>query len=248
MGRAFIFASEDTAAALEAANAFAGGINCAEYSGGPDAKGCGVCLSCRTFENGNNPDIFVVRGTNIKSIGADDVREQIIEPASIHPFKHKYKIFIIEKAELLTPQAQNVLLKTIEEPAPYGVYLFVAPSVYRFLPTILSRCTVIKLPSTKKAPAQDDLADLAYELLSKAERANIYDAFLLYKRFDGLEKEAIFTILDHICVLIGEKISKGQRDLYTAYDSVTRTSRILKQNGNQQLALELMLASMKKGV
>jgi len=106
---------------------------------------CGQWLSCRVFESGNHPDIHYASGTNASSIGVDDVREQIVRPMGVKPFRYRYKIFIVDNAETLTVKAQNALLKTVEEPAPYGVFIFLAANINGILPTVLSRCVVYKL-------------------------------------------------------------------------------------------------------
>lgn len=74
------------------------------------------------------------------SIGVDDVREQVIGDMQIKPYSSRYKIYIIDEAEKLTQQAQNALLKTIEEPPAYGIIILLTTNADTFLQTILSRC------------------------------------------------------------------------------------------------------------
>lgn len=109
------------------------------------SQSCNECISCKTFESNNHTDIFYVRNTNTKSIGVDDIREQINQKMEIKPYKYKYKIFIVENAEKLTVQAQNALLKTIEEPAGYGIFMLLTDNANTFLPTVLSRCVRFNL-------------------------------------------------------------------------------------------------------
>ena len=61
----------------------------------------------------------------------------------IKPYKYKYKIFIVENADNMTVQAQNALLKTIEEPPAYGIIILISTNYEQFLPTIISRCSLI---------------------------------------------------------------------------------------------------------
>ena len=123
------------------ASAFAKTLLC--ESGGEDA--CGECVSCRTFEDGNNPDVKFVRPTKTKALSVDDVREQIVSDISIKPYNHRHKIYIIPKADTLTVQAQNALLKTLEEPPEYAVLILLAENTAAFLETILSRCVTFKI-------------------------------------------------------------------------------------------------------
>jgi len=149
-GHAYIFDGAEGMGKFALACAFAKALQCEKHDKidkndkKPFLQACDKCISCRVFESGNHPDIFFVEASKTKSIGVDDAREQIILPMGEKPFRYKYKIFIVNKAETLTPAAQNALLKTIEEPAPFGVFLFLATHTRSFLPTVLSRCVTLK--------------------------------------------------------------------------------------------------------
>ena len=124
------------------ANAFAKALQC---SAGQSGDSCGACVSCRVFDSSNHPDCIYVKPSGKKSIGVDDVREQINKKMETVPYGYPYKIFIVDEAETMTPAAQNALLKTIEEPSSYGVFIFLASNAGAFLPTVLSRCVLFKL-------------------------------------------------------------------------------------------------------
>lgn len=109
------------------------------------ARPCGKCHSCIQAESGNNPDIIWVRHEKPASIGVDDVREQLVNDMQIKPYSSRYKIYIVDEAEKMTPQAQNAILKTIEEPPAYGIMILLTTNADRFLPTILSRCVKLDL-------------------------------------------------------------------------------------------------------
>ena len=83
------------------------------------------------------------------SIGVDDIREQINDTIQIRPYSSYYKIYIVDEAEKMTVQAQNALLKTIEEPPSYAVIILITTNQEAFLPTILSRCVQLKLKPLK---------------------------------------------------------------------------------------------------
>jgi len=227
------------------------GLNCLAET----AKPCGECLSCRVFESGNHPDIIFVTGTKASGIGVDDVRQQVILPMATKPFRYKYKIFIVDKAETLTPAAQNALLKTIEEPAPYGFFLFLAPHEHNFLPTVLSRCSLKKLKITAELKADGELMELAREISDTVENLDILETFMLYKKFEKYKdsKETLQEILNLLYKFFGEKISRRltqgqppQKAWFNATKAITHTKRVLTQNGNTQLAIELMLVKMRE--
>ena len=85
------------------------------------------------------------------SIGVDDVRTQINNTVAIKPYQGPYKVYIIPEADIMTVQAQNALLKTIEEPPQYAVFILLTENADVLLPTINSRCVMLKLRYIKDA-------------------------------------------------------------------------------------------------
>ncbi len=142
LSHAYIFSGEDGMGKNLLANAFVQALQCENRIMGIDA--CGKCKSCIQAESGNHPDI--IRVTHEKaSIGVDDIRLQLNNDILIKPYSSKYKIYIIDEAEKMTEQAQNALLKTLEEPPLYGIILLLTNNLSSLLPTILSRCITLKL-------------------------------------------------------------------------------------------------------
>lgn len=141
VSHAYILTGEAGMGRKTLANAFAMALQCE----GGDAKACGACHSCRQFVSGNHPDVIYVRHEKPGTISVGDVREQIINNVDIRPYSSPYKIYIVDQAELLNVQAQNALLKTIEEPPEYVIIFLLTTNSEAFLPTILSRCTILKL-------------------------------------------------------------------------------------------------------
>ncbi len=134
------------------ANAFAKAIQCENLNFANSEQkifACGHCVSCKTFESGNHTDVIYVNPVKGKTIGVDDIREQIGKNIELKPYKYKYKIFIIDNAESMTVQAQNAILKTIEEPPEYGIFILLSQNCNNFLPTVLSRCVIFKLKPLK---------------------------------------------------------------------------------------------------
>ena len=123
------------------AAAFSQALQCSKEG----MKPCGECPSCIQAENRNQPDIIWVLHEKPTSIGVEDIREQVVGDIQIRPYSSPWKIYIIDEAEKMTIQAQNTLLKTIEEPPSYGVILLLTTNAEAFLPTILSRCVILHL-------------------------------------------------------------------------------------------------------
>ena len=114
-------------------------------------KPCGVCQSCVYFEAGSHPDIATLAPEKNKTIGVDEIRDRINSEIAIKPYIFKHKIFIVESADAMTPQAQNALLKTLESPASYGVIILTAENADALLETIISRCVVLRTEQVKLA-------------------------------------------------------------------------------------------------
>ncbi len=131
---------------------------------------CGECHSCRQAMSANHPDIIYVPST----IGVEEIRDRIVETVQIKPYQGPYKIYIVEEAEKLTVQAQNVLLKTIEEPPSYVVFILLTSSTEALLPTILSRCVLLNMRPVR----DDEMRNYLMEQLHVPEsRAEICIAF-----------------------------------------------------------------------
>lgn len=129
------------------ANLFAMSLVCESERDAP----CGKCHSCIQAKGGNHPDIVTVRHEKPSAVSVDEVREQLNADIQIRPFQSKYKIYIIPEADLMTAEAQNAILKTIEEPPAYAVIFLLAENAESLLPTIRSRCVILKLRNIKDA-------------------------------------------------------------------------------------------------
>ena len=145
ISHAYILTGEAGMGRKSIANAFAMTLLCEKGGSEP----CMSCHSCKQVMSGNHPDLIYVTHEKPGSIGVDDVREQINDTIMIRPYSSYYKIYIVDEAEKMTVQAQNALLKTIEEPPAYAVIILITTNQEAFLPTILSRCVQMKLKPLK---------------------------------------------------------------------------------------------------
>lgn len=141
VSHAYILNGPDQSGKKMLAEAFAMALLC-EKKG---IEGCMECHSCRQAISHNQPDIRYLVHEKPNTISVDDIRRQINQDIVIKPYAGSYKIYIIDEAEKMNPQAQNALLKTIEEPPVYAVILLLTTNADLFLPTILSRCISLNL-------------------------------------------------------------------------------------------------------
>ena len=170
VSHAYILTGETGMGRKSLANAFAMTLLCEKGKSEP----CMECHACKQVMSSNHPDLIFVGHEKPGSIGVDDIRGQIHDTIMIRPYSSYYKIYIVDEAEKMTVQAQNALLKTIEEPPSYAIIMLLTTKQDEFLPTILSRSVQLKLKPLK------DLVVKSYLMGSlgiKESRADIYAAF-----------------------------------------------------------------------
>ncbi len=141
VGHAYMFSGEKGCGKKTLALAWAMALQCT----GEGTVPCGECHSCKQAKSGNHPDIICVTHEKPGSIGVGDVREQLVGDVQIRPYSGKYKIYIVPEAEKMTVQAQNAILKTIEEPPEYAIIILLTTNEQHFLDTIRSRCITIHM-------------------------------------------------------------------------------------------------------
>ena len=123
------------------ADAFSMTLECEKKGTEP----CMECHSCKQALGKNQPDIIYLQHEKPNTISVDDIRSQINNDIGVKPYSSPYKVYIVDEAEKMNVQAQNALLKTIEEPPAYAVILLLTNNAEIFLPTILSRCVRLSL-------------------------------------------------------------------------------------------------------
>lgn len=164
-----------------------------------EAEPCGECRSCIQANNGNQPDIITVKHEKPASISVDDVRTQINGDIMIKPYSSPYKVYIVPEADLMTVQAQNAILKTIEEPPEYAVIFLLTENADSLLPTIRSRCVMLKLRNIKDKLVkkylmeQMQVPDYQADLCAAFAQGNIGRAIMLAKseHFNEIKEDAI---------------------------------------------------------
>lgn len=200
VSHAYIFEGEEGMGKNMLASAFAQTLQCRER----DTEACMRCPSCKQAATGNQPDI--IRVTHEKaSIGVEDIREKLCGDILIKPYSSPYKIYIVDEAEKMTVQAQNALLKTIEEPPSYGIILLLTTNSGNFLPTIISRCVTLKLKPLRdediRAYLMDkmQIPDYQAEICVAFARGNLGKACSLAASEDFSRiKEQALSIAKHV--------------------------------------------------
>lgn len=139
-----------------------------------ETEPCDRCESCILINSGNHPDVIYVKPSKKSGYGVSDVRDQIVKDIHIKPYRSKYKLYVIEEADTMTIQAQNSILKTIEEPPAYGIFFLLATNSQKFLQTILSRAVKMTLKPIELQKIEDYFIK---KIGSDVERAKLYSSF-----------------------------------------------------------------------
>ena len=201
VSHAYILNGERGSGKRMLANLFATTLLCESGNSEP----CGKCHSCRQAESGNHPDIIRVTHEKPNSISVDDIRTQVNNTVDIKPYQGPYKVYIIPQADLMTPQAQNAILKTIEEPPAYAVFLLLTENAEMLLPTINSRCVILKLRNIKDTLMRRylkeklEIPDYKADMCTAFAQGNVGRAIMLAnsEHFNEIREEAV-QLLKHI--------------------------------------------------
>lgn len=179
------------------ARIFANALLCENPTDGVNP--CGECHPCIQAQGFNHPDIITVTHARPNTISVDDIREQIVASVGIRPFQSKKKIYIMNEAEKMTVQAQNALLKTLEEPPEYVVILLLTTSKTNMLPTVLSRCVQLDMRPVEDKVVRRylmknlQIPDYQADICVAFARGNIGKArnLAISEDFDNIKSEAI---------------------------------------------------------
>lgn len=198
VSHAYIIHGERNAGKEFIARVFAMTLQCEKGETEP----CGECHSCKQALGNNQPDIIYISHEKPNTIGVEDIRSQINGDIGIKPYSSPRKIYIINEGEKMTPQAQNALLKTLEEPPEYAVILILTTNVDALLPTVLSRCVVLNMKPVsdvlvkKYLMEQLSIPDYKANICVAFARGNIGKAKMLAssEEFEKVKEEAITLV------------------------------------------------------
>ena len=155
VSHAYIFNGEKGSGKKLLATMFATTLQCEEKGIEP----CLKCASCKRELSKNHPDIINIVHEKPNTISIDEIRSQLANDVDIKPYYGPYKIYIVNDAQLMTLQAQNALLKTIEEPPAYAIIMLLTNNVNALLPTITSRCVALMLKPTSDSLVKNYLME-----------------------------------------------------------------------------------------
>ncbi|MFP3089561.1 DNA polymerase III subunit gamma/tau [Treponema sp. TIM-1] len=188
IAHAYLFSGPRGCGKTSAARILARSLNCEK---GPTATPCGVCSNCVEISRGASMDIIEIDGAS--NTGVNDVR-QIKDEVLFPPNSGRYKVYIIDEVHMLSNSAFNALLKTIEEPPPYIIFIFATTELHKVPATIKSRCQQFNFRLIPLDTIQGILKNTCGEMQIEAEDEAL---FWIAKESTGSLRDA-YTIFDQV--------------------------------------------------
>ncbi len=201
LAHAYLFCGPRGVGKTSAARIFAKTINCANP--GPDLEPCGECESCRSFAEGRSYSIHELDAASNNSV--DDIRA-LTDKVRIPPQVGRYSVYIIDEVHMLSQQAFNAFLKTLEEPPAHAIFILATTEKHKILPTILSRCQTYDFNRI----SVDDMVRNMKEIAAKEGVTVSDDALhIIAQKADGAMRDAL-TLFDQTVAFCGKEISYEQ--------------------------------------
>lgn len=189
LAHAYLFCGSRGVGKTSCARIFAKTINCENRT--PDGEACNQCPSCKSFNDNRSFNIIELDAASHN--GVQDIKT-LIEQVMVPPTDGKYRVFIIDEVHMLTSQAFNAFLKTLEEPPAYAIFILATTEKHKIISTILSRCQIYDF---SRITIKDMVEHMAY--VAKSEGINVEPAALgvIARHADGAMRDAL-SIFDQI--------------------------------------------------
>ncbi len=236
LAHAYLFCGPRAVGKTTLARVLTKAINCTKKKEG-EHEPCGVCDSCREITEGRGLDIMEIDAAS--HTGVDNVRENIIAQARVSPAKSKYKVFIIDEVHMLSASAFNALLKVIEEPPTFVVFILCTTEIHKVPATIISRCQRFDF---KRISISDITKKLIY--IAKEEKIKIDKEILeaVARQSEGHMRDAE-SLMGQLVSIGGQEITREEADLVIPRSDLTEAVNLIEYLGAKDAASGLALAN-----
>ena len=198
LAQAFLFCGSRGVGKTTSARILAKTINC--FNRSENIEACDQCDSCQSFNTGNSLNVYELDAASNNSV--DDIRA-LIDQVRIAPQLGNHKIYIIDEVHMLSNQAFNAFLKTLEEPPKHAIFILATTEKHKIIPTILSRCQIFDFNRIKVKDIADHLGSIAIKEGITAEPEALH---LIAQKADGALRDAL-SIFDQIVTFVGTNLS-----------------------------------------
>lgn len=198
LAQAFLFCGPRGVGKTTCARILAKTINCSHRT--PEGEACNQCESCSSFNKGSSFDIFELDAAGNNSV--DDIRD-LNQQVAVPPISGKYKVYIIDEVHMLSQQAFNAFLKTLEEPPAYTKFILATTEKQKIIPTILSRCQIFDFHRIKTEDIVQHLVYVANNEQVRFEKAALH---VIAQKADGGMRDALSTF-DQLVNFTGGELS-----------------------------------------
>jgi DNA polymerase-3 subunit gamma/tau len=232
LAHAFLFCGPRGVGKTTCARILAKTINCEKKT--KEGEACNKCSSCVSFDNSNSFNIHELDAASRN--GVDDIKE-LIDEVRIPPQAGNYKVYIIDEVHMLSPQAFNAFLKTLEEPPPYVIFILATTEKHKILPTILSRCQIFDFKRITINDTVEHLEDIVKKENITAEKTALH---FIAQKSEGCLRDAL-SILDKITSFTGGKLTYANTLEHLNILDEFYYFTVLEQMQQQQLADAMLL-------
>jgi len=198
LAHAFLFCGPRGVGKTTCARILAKTINCTQPTA--DGEACNTCNSCVSFDAGTSLNIHELDAASNNSV--DDIRE-LVDQIRFSPQAGKYKVYIIDEVHMLSTNAFNAFLKTLEEPPAHAIFILATTEKHKILSTILSRCQIFDFKRITQQDTVDHLMEIAEKEHISAEKAALQ---LIAQKSEGCMRDSL-SILDKLVSFTGGQVT-----------------------------------------